>query len=290
MVSMSIAPAIVRQDRRYNSRRSDAIPVMSPTPQPFDRVPAGPESRDARIEQLLLTGLDLYFAGQFEQAINVWTRVSFLERGHGRARAYIERARGAVAERQREGDELLQLGVDAFNRGDTERARELLTQSVERSGPDDLAATVLERVHRLGRVPVHGAVGMADAGARLSGLETALPPARSRRVSLPLVAIGAAVAGALVAGVAIELWFASPAGLAPAAQTRADELVVPRGGDIALTRARTLASGGHLPDALRALDVIDRFDSLRPEADRLRAEWQGRLLQLDGLDAPGGGR
>jgi hypothetical protein len=104
-----------------------------------------------------------------------------------------------------------------------------------------------------------------------------------------LVAIVAAVAGALVAGVATELWFASPAGLVPAAQTRADDLAVPRGGDIALMRARTLAAGGHLPDALRTLDTIGPFDVLRPEAVRLRAEWQGRLLELDGLDAPGAG-
>ena len=44
--------------------------------------------------------------GRHELAINVWTRVLFLDRGHARARAYIERARSAVAERQREGEEL----------------------------------------------------------------------------------------------------------------------------------------------------------------------------------------
>ena len=37
----------------------------------------------------------------YEQAIHVWTRVLFLDRGHARARAYIERARSALAERQR---------------------------------------------------------------------------------------------------------------------------------------------------------------------------------------------
>ena len=63
--------------------------------------------REALIEQLLLAGLDHYFDGSYEQAVNVWTRVAFLERGHGRARAYIERARGALAERQRESEELL---------------------------------------------------------------------------------------------------------------------------------------------------------------------------------------
>ncbi len=58
----------------------------------------------ALIEQLLLAGLDHYFSGRFEEAIHVWTRVFFLDRGHARARAYIERARGAVAERQREAE------------------------------------------------------------------------------------------------------------------------------------------------------------------------------------------
>ena len=55
--------------------------------------------RDARIEQLLLAGLDEYFAHHYEQAINLWTRVLFLDRTHDRARAYIERARSAQAER-----------------------------------------------------------------------------------------------------------------------------------------------------------------------------------------------
>src|SRR5690349_24594171 len=82
--------------------------------------------RDARIEELLLAGLDHYFSEQHELAINVWTRVLFIDRGHARARAYIERARSAVAERQRKGDELLHTGSEAFDRGDAEGARRLV--------------------------------------------------------------------------------------------------------------------------------------------------------------------
>src|ERR1700752_3498273 len=92
---------------------------------------AGEGDREARIEQLLLSGLDHYFAGHYEQAINVWTRVVFLERGHSRARAYIERARSAMAERQRESEELLHRGVAAYNAGDVEGARDLLTRAVD---------------------------------------------------------------------------------------------------------------------------------------------------------------
>src|ERR671919_3248993 len=93
--------------------------------------------RDARVEQLLLQGLDHYFIGAYDSAIHVWTRVLFLDRGHDRARAYIERARGAQAERQRESEELLHRGVAAFQSGDLNDARALLTRAIEEGGPTD---------------------------------------------------------------------------------------------------------------------------------------------------------
>src|ERR1700688_3298962 len=82
--------------------------------------------RDAKIEQLLLAGLNLSSPAQYAFAFSVWTRVLFLDRSHARARAYIERARSALAERQRESEELLQTGVAAFDRGDCEEAGRLL--------------------------------------------------------------------------------------------------------------------------------------------------------------------
>src|SRR5215472_19353812 len=95
---------------------------------------ASAADRDAKIEELLLTGLDHYFAAQYQQAINVWTRALFLDRNHARARAYIERARGALAERQRESEELLRNGVAAFDRGDVDEARQLLQAAIARGG------------------------------------------------------------------------------------------------------------------------------------------------------------
>src|SRR5258707_2011254 len=83
--------------------------------------------RESRIEELLLAGLDHYFSGQHELAISVWTRVLFMDRTHARARAYIERARGAIAERHREGEGLLQTGAAAFSPGDPDGRRPLLT-------------------------------------------------------------------------------------------------------------------------------------------------------------------
>src|SRR5258705_233068 len=105
--------------------------------------------RATRIEELLISGLDHYFAEDYEQAINVWTRVIFLDREHDRARAYIDRARKAIAERQRQSEELLHRGLDAYKTGDFERARDLLTRAVEQGAPSDQALVLLERMDRL---------------------------------------------------------------------------------------------------------------------------------------------
>src|SRR5450432_1328932 len=117
--------------------------------------------RDAKIEQLLLVGLDHYFAARYELAINVWTRALFLDRSHARARAYIERARSALAERQRESEELLQNGVAAFQRGERDEARHLLRAALDGGAPAEEALAVLDRLNRL---------------------ETPVPPAASPRL------------------------------------------------------------------------------------------------------------
>src|SRR5258708_10123315 len=109
---------------------------------------ASGSDRNAKIEQLLLVGLDHYFAARYELAINVWTRALFLDRSHARARAYIDRARSALAERQRESEELLQNGVDAYQRGEGGEARRLLQAAIEGGAPSEDALAVLDRLNR----------------------------------------------------------------------------------------------------------------------------------------------
>src|SRR6185369_477495 len=111
--------------------------------------PRGAED-EARIENLLVTGLDHYFAGEFEQAINLWTRVLFLDRHHDRARAYIDRARSAQAELQRESEAVLHQGIAAFHAGDVASARRLVTDALDRGAAPEDAQGVLERIDRLG--------------------------------------------------------------------------------------------------------------------------------------------
>ena len=136
---------------------------------------ASDADRDARTEQLLLTGLDHYFASQYDDAISAWTRVLFFDRRHARACAYIERARCALAERQRQSGELLQKGVAAFQRGGGGEARRLVQAAIDGGAPADEAFTVLDRLSHFGN---SSAVDLA-AGGRLRDALIALEPVRS---------------------------------------------------------------------------------------------------------------
>src|SRR5258707_8473314 len=128
---------------------------------------------NAKIDQLLLVGLDHYFAARYELAINVWTRALFIDRSPPRARAYIDRARSALAERQRESEELRQNGVAAFQRGESDEARRLLQAAIEGGAPSEEALAVLERLNRLETVvsppPVRPAGRVPRGGIPLPG-------------------------------------------------------------------------------------------------------------------------
>jgi hypothetical protein len=246
---------------------------------------AGPLSdadRDARIEQLLLTGLDHYFSGRHAQAIDIWTRVAFLERGHGRARAYIERARSALAEQQREHEELLHSGVEAYHAGRLDVSRELLTRAIEQGGPSDTALVFLQRLSRV------DAAQAASRGVASSQSLAAHPsPADAARWRLPLtIAASVLVAGAiLLVAMPVASWLAEiPVAAPPVVAARAEPLPVVRASDMRLARAHALAATGHIAAALRTLERIDIADPARADADAFRVTLQRQLLAAAGAD------
>jgi hypothetical protein len=249
----------------------------------YDRQPVGadvPErDRTARIEELLLSGLDHYFADQHELAINVWTRVLFIDRGHARARAYIERARSAVAERQRQGEELLHTGTAAFDRGDAAAARELVASAIEHGASTEDALALLARIERLENVTQPA---VASPVRRSPQRELPSPPRHARWRWIA----GGLAAGILVGALALT-WLVnrglSPWPLlAPAGTTAAPPftppLPVPRLAELALERGEALHAKGRLHDALIALESIPPGDALRARADELVSAIQRDLL------------
>jgi len=234
-----------------------------------DEATPGPQ-----IEDLLIAGLDRYFAGRHEEAIHVWTRVLFIDRGHRRARAYIERARLALAERQREQEVLLQDGVAAMGRGDTGEARTLLSRSVRDAGPDDRALAALAHLDRL----QHAAPSApARAAAPAVRRETVHPAAR-RVPWTALLIIAALGAGAAFVAFGTPAWFTAARVAGDAGDAPAQALPIITTSEAALVRARTMHARGRLRDAAAALDVIAADDPLRREADLLLTDIQNALL------------
>jgi tetratricopeptide (TPR) repeat protein len=251
--------------------------------------PESEADREAKIEQLLLSGLDHYFTGQYEHAINVWTRALFLDRNHARARAYIERARLALAERQRESEELLHNGVAAFDRGESSEARRLLEAAISQGAPPDEALAILDRLNRLDHSSRQAQEELARKRARAVPIAQA-PVATSRGAWATLVVLLVVIlaAGAFGAGAFRSDWRMlleppAPTMNSPAGRVATDEALIPRRGDTALARARVLVAGGRLRDALDALALVRPTDPQKPDADRLRADVQKQLIDLASL-------
>jgi hypothetical protein len=252
--------------------RSDRLPIGADVPE---------HDRDARIEELLIAGLDRYFAGDYEQAINVWTRVLFIDRGHARARAYIERARTALAERQRHGDELLHTGSAAVDRGDASMARALVTSAVEHGAAADEALAIMARIDRLESVtPGRRAPSSPRDGFTLSRRSPGAGAPRSARWQsigigvLAGVLIGAAALAALLPG---GLPFGDPVDPGPLSTVNAP-LPVPSIGEIALSRAEALHAVGRFHEALTALTAVPMGDPHRGRAEALTERIQRQLL------------
>ena len=265
---------------------------------PTDAVRAGTSpiepDRDAKIDELLLAGLEHYFGGRLHEAIDVWGRVLFLDRGNTRARAYIERARSAVAEGQRRSEELASEGVAAIRRGDGGAARELLASAAAHGESQDLALAYLERLETLASRPDEHEDRPGRTHRRLGPRGSSKPETLDSRAprpvrALPLVGL-VLVVGALIVSAAtydllkplVEAPWGRVSGPVPA--TAAPEpLPVPRSADLMLARARGLFASGHLGDALMILDAVPEADPMYPEAERLRADVQRAMLETAGV-------
>lgn len=264
-----------------------ADPLSSP---PTKADAPGALGEDARIEHLLVTGLDHYFAGEFETAINLWTRVLFLDRHHDRARAYIERARSAQAERQRQTEALVHQGLDAFDRGDVEEARALLRDALDRGASHDLALGVLGRIDRLDVAGTPSTGPRRETRLRRGATSSAAVPAHPRPSSNP-ARFWMLTLGALAATGAIGWWawttdslqavWPSPAAVrsAPFPETE-DPLPTPSVAETYLRRGEDLFASGRLRDALAELNRVPTGDPLRVKADDMRARIQRELLAL----------
>ena len=125
------------------------------------------ERKPPKADELFRQGEDLCKRGRYEQAIHVWTRMLFLERGDTRAQGAIERAKRAVAERQRELDVELAAAEELLETGDIEAAasgvRHILSLDPRHAEGHQLEERIAARKRRIDVTPTNaGSVAGAD--------------------------------------------------------------------------------------------------------------------------------
>lgn len=259
----------------------------------IESLPVEPADRDSRAEALLVEGLDQYFSGRYDDAIHLWTRVLFLDRAQARARAYIDRARTAAAERQRQTEELLHRAGELLAGGQTARVRALLAEAVASGGDDERAAELRLRLERVERVEGFGGVG---AHPRISAAVVDAVPVRGRVPSFisartGLVALAAMLIASALASPSVRDWFGFGASTPSLAAVGPRLLLpMPTSAEASLVRARTLYAHGRLAEALAALDRVDPDSAQRGAADTLRVEIQQVLLAIGRNLTPGAER
>ncbi|HEX8409295.1 MAG TPA: tetratricopeptide repeat protein, partial [Thermoanaerobaculia bacterium] len=263
-----------------------------------------------KIDQYLTDGDRAFDAGEYSQAIDLWSRIFLIDVTNDAASDRIERAKTRRREIEQKAEAILTAGVAAFDRGDTAAAHEQFTEVLRLDPRNNTAQEYLDRLgetvpegesrtyapssdaetdifaddlgsgYEMPLVPPDPIAAPAPAVAK-SGKQKAAPaPVRAPRKSLPLGLI-AMVLGVLVLGAGG--WFAwTRMGGEPEAQDTG-------AGAAMMGRASLLAGRGEYDKAIALLRDIKPGDPQHDEAMLMIADLQakkaGAAQLIDGVPA-----
>lgn len=270
----------------------------------------GVEETSGRIAQLLGDGQSAFDRGEFQGAIDAWSRIFLIDIDHEEAARKIERARQLKAEREREVEEIFHDGVGKFDAGDLDGARTAFRRVLEVQPSYVLAREYLEKIDERaagGDLPGGGAPQVA-AAAGAAGAAVGAPASRpaaprrpsgevapgaerapregGRRVAAPGFAATAkrraggpsprflAIGGGVLALLAIGGWqlYENRHRLFPNAEA-ADAPAAPAAGD-PIARAKALHEQGKTAVAVAQLRRLPPNDPAFAEAQSLVSQWE----------------
>jgi tetratricopeptide (TPR) repeat protein len=270
-----------------------AVPALPELEMPGAEAPARPASpQDEKIQALLADGDRVMMQNEYQEAIDIWSRIFLIDIHNQEASRKIEEAKRLLAEQDRKIEELFNLAVGLHNQGKKEDARAKF-EEVLGMEPHHLAAR--NYLRQLDEEEGKGKPAQAMPEAPPPEIEEVLPPVPrvavvrdepkpKKKIWVPL----AAVAGVLVL-LAAGWWFlgggagmGTPPVNAAAAIAQAEQLY----GQGKATEALALLAKVPPEDALygRALELITAYKSGsrkkpvdtidgRP-ADQVAMEWR----------------
>jgi tetratricopeptide (TPR) repeat protein len=269
-----------------------------------------------KIKQYLSDGDRAFAAGDYQQAIDLWSRIFLIDVTNDEASDRIERAKSKRRELEQKIEPLLTSGIAAFERGDTTQAQkdfsEVLRLDPQHAGAQDYLNRLNEpaaatRVSNPYIAPTMGddslELGMLDEELP-SGFETPLippppgsapaasaarttgkigavkaKPAAAAERKLPVTAIAAVIGVLVLLGAGWFIW--NRLRDKPQADAGAGQAVI--------ARATTLAGAGKYDQAIKLLQDIQPDDPQHDEAlvliADLRRKMSSAAQMIDGIPA-----
>lgn len=254
----------------------------------------------SRIAELNRQGQSHYAEGRYEEAIHVWTRILFFDRGNGDARKGIEAARKDVAERQRRLDLDVAEASRLFETADLDGARRLVRSVLAADASHSEAVALAAKLAALERrlEPAAGATGgiteeRASSRGILLRVSRGKPSTGAQGSSVATrIGMAAFVLGALAVFAASALylednWDSLVSGgafgrtSAPASVPAVDprDLPVPRLSDLHYFKGVRLFEQDRYREALGELSRVDRGSPYAADARSLIVRIEERLLR-----------
>ena len=146
----------------------DATPAAPPMASgaEFDFATASVATTDddqKKIEQYLADGDRAFDAGEYSQAIDLWSRIFLIDVTNDQASDRIERAKAKRRELEQKAETVLAGGIEAFERGDTAKAHEQLTEVLRLDPRNTQAQEYLDRLSEtVAPAPSHGLAPPSD--------------------------------------------------------------------------------------------------------------------------------
>ena len=256
-----------------------------------------PSSRSSlKTEELYLYGDELFDKGFFQRAVDVWTRILFIDRGNPKARKAIERAKKAIAERQRLLDAEVASAGRLFEEGDLEGA-DCLIRAVLATDPRHVEGhQVAERIAALDRRNLVGAsceiesppvpskrglpVHVSKKGSARPATETSALPLKMAVFALSAMLVFAT--GALYLHLNWDSFVSDGAfahSTPPSGLSDLEARSLPDPAELRYYNGARLFAKGRYREALTELSLVDRSSATAEEARGLILRIEQRLLR-----------
>ena len=247
-----------------------------------------------RIRELLVEGQSYFDREEYQNAIDVWSRIFLIDIENQEASQRIEAARGKKAERERQAEEMYHRAADLIDKGSLEEAKAALAQVLALQPGHPTARDYLEQLHA-GKVPSirredpAAALDLLDdggfgdlqkaAGVKEVGHTLEAAVARDRVVVVKKTdrrLIAAALAGAVVVIGSIFFLVTRWDSLFPNAETPAAGAAGPRKTG-SLDRAKKMFEQGLVENAIQLLEKVPQEDEAYKEAQTLITQWKAMV-------------